>query len=114
MMTSFYVFSLRMKNEIFGNVNSTRVVTMNTHSTFLNAIIVEHLFHPKELDTTTPCDNIFHFCSGQRSNFASCSARQTIANKEANTKSSFPILYIFALVSIRIPINNKSGIIGVP
>ena len=38
-----------MKNRIFGNVNSIRVVAMDIHSTLLNAIITEYLFHPKEL-----------------------------------------------------------------
>ena len=65
MMTNFYVFSLRMKNEIFGNINCTRVVTMNIHSTLLNVIVTKHLFHRKELGTTTLYDNKFRFRNGQ-------------------------------------------------
>ena len=63
-MTIFYMFSSKMKNMIFENINNTRVVTINIHSTLLNAIVTKHLFHPKEFNTT-PCGNIFCFHSGQ-------------------------------------------------
>ena len=64
MMTDVYVFSSRMKNKIFGDVNGTRVVTMDTHSTLFNTIITKHLFHTKELGATTPYNDILYFPSG--------------------------------------------------
>ena len=59
------MFSSGMKKRGFENINSTRVVIINIHSTLLNAIVIEHLFHSKKPGTTTSCDNIFHFNSGQ-------------------------------------------------
>ena len=62
---NFYMFSSRIKKKVFGNINLIRVVTINIHSTLLNAIVIEHLFHPKKLGTTISCGNIFHLNNGQ-------------------------------------------------
>lgn len=52
-MSNINVFSLRVLNEIFRNIDRTRVITEHDRSTLINPIITQHLLYPKELSATT-------------------------------------------------------------
>ena len=64
-MLNFNIFSLRMKDKIIRDVYSTQVVTHDIHDVLLNAIVTEHLLHPKKMDTTSYY-NILCFDNGEK------------------------------------------------
>ena len=64
-MSNLNVFSSRMLNRIFRDVDGTGIVTIYSEMLLTNSIIKEFL-HPKKLGTTATSSNIFSLNSGER------------------------------------------------
>ena len=57
---------LRVLNKVLRSINSTRIITINSHCVLCYPIITQKFFHLKTLWTTISNSNIFCFCSRQR------------------------------------------------
>ena len=64
-MSNLNVFSSRMLNKIFKDVNGTSIVTIYSEMLLTNTIIKEFL-HPKKLGTIATSSNVFSLSSGER------------------------------------------------
>ena len=64
-MSNLNVFSSRMLNKIFKDVNGTGIVTIYSEMLLTNTIIKEFL-HPKKLGTIATSSNVFSLSSGER------------------------------------------------
>lgn len=58
MMLYLYMISSRMYNKIFGQVDCTRVITSQSNVIKEDTKVLQLLFHPKDLSTTTIGNNI--------------------------------------------------------
>jgi hypothetical protein len=62
MRANIDVLSLRMKHEIFGNADGTRVIKKESHMRKLQAKIPQDSHHPKQQRVTTSSSNILSLC----------------------------------------------------
>ena len=60
------MFSTRVLNRIFGDVDGTDIVTIYDEMLLTNTIIKKQFLHPKELSATTTYNNVFCHYSGER------------------------------------------------
>lgn len=58
-MSNVTVFGSKMLNGIFGNIDGTRIVTEDCHYSLTDAIVTQHLFHPKQLSVVTTYSYVF-------------------------------------------------------
>lgn len=102
MMSNVNVFGSRMLNRIFGNIDCTHIVTENGHGPLIDAIVTQHLLHPKQLSAATADSYVFGFGRGQGDRillFAHPGYKITTDIKIA-TIDAFPIIGISSLISI--------------
>ena len=68
-----YVFGSGVQDRVLCNSNSGHVVYKNGNPIITQSIILQGLFHPKDLGATASSGNILSFCGGKR--YASLLAR---------------------------------------
>ena len=59
-----HMFSSRILNWIFRDVNGIGIVTINGKMFLTNTIIKEEFLHPQKLSATAIDSNVFSLCSG--------------------------------------------------
>ena len=55
-----------MLNKVLREIYSTGVITKNTHCILRNPVVMEELFHPKELCAATSSGYVLSFCRRER------------------------------------------------
>ena len=63
-ISNLYVFSLRMLNRIFRDVDGTSIVTVDGKMLLTNIVIMEEFLHPKKLGATTTGSDVLSFYNG--------------------------------------------------
>ena len=65
-MSDLNVFGPRVLDRIFGDIDGTCFVTIDSKMLLTNTIIKKELLHPKNLGTTATNSNVFNLRSGKR------------------------------------------------
>ena len=65
-MLDLNVFSPRVLNRIFRDVDGTDIVTIYSEMLLIDTIVKKKFLHPKKLDTTVTSSNVFSLSSRER------------------------------------------------
>ena len=114
MMSNLNMLSAWMLNKMFGNVDGTSVVTKYKNIIHGNTKIIQLLFYPYNLCTTTTSSNIFSF-SSRKSNrvllFTIPKNKHMIKELTCST-SVFPTRFTTNIINIKKLISSKNDFLG--
>src|ERR1043165_4967638 len=107
-MSNVNVLSPTVLYRIFGNINSTQVVTVQCHDILCDIVLSQHLLHPNHLRTTATSCYVFSLSSGQRHTvlFLAEPRNKIVPQEKASSRSAFSIISTTSPISITIARQN--------
>ena len=115
-MLDLNMFSLRVLNKIFRDINGTDIITIYDEMFLTNTIIKKKFLHPKELSIKTSSSNVFYLSSWEIYGILLLTHpwNKIISQIETPTKSTLMIISITSTVSIRIIGQNVFCVLIIP